>query len=233
MSAAKKLADAITLGKPARVALAFTEGADPDVQDHRGRTPLMLVIETAMTDATRKKMIEHFAFYGADLNMQDIDGNTALHLAAKRGDGTAVQALLKEGARVNLPTFIDVSPLHSAVQSALTSGRTDVIQLLLNNGADPDKTDIAGETPAEYANPRQPLTSHTQKIRQVFNDHAQKIQAIQTAFGFALPPEEHTAQQQSKSRAALPEPVDNTPVAQSAERARTALRKGSKKFKID
>ena len=58
-------------------------GADLDVQDKDGRTPLMICIATGATalDKNIKLMINHCAGTPA-LNVEDNDGNNVLHLAA-------------------------------------------------------------------------------------------------------------------------------------------------------
>lgn len=56
--------------------LAFKNGANPDIQNNKGQTPLMLAV-----NQRNKSFVEKLIEGGADVNLQDNDGNTALHLA--------------------------------------------------------------------------------------------------------------------------------------------------------
>jgi uncharacterized protein len=79
---------------------------------------------------------------GTDVNAADVDGTTALMLAAYYGDAARVAALLDAGA--------DVAPRNeygvSAMSEAAIAADTDVIRLLLEAGADPDSPTPEGQT---------------------------------------------------------------------------------------
>ena len=66
---------------------------------------------------------------GADVNGQDTNGKTPLHLARTN---VVAECLLAHGAEVNAPNHCGYTPLHSAVRT----GRADVVQVLLDHGAD-------------------------------------------------------------------------------------------------
>lgn len=53
--------------------------------------------------------------YGADVNAQDKDGNTALHELASRGDAEMVEWCIKEGASVDAENSDGNVPLYYAV----------------------------------------------------------------------------------------------------------------------
>lgn len=59
-------------------------------------------------------------------------GDTALHAAVRARAGSAVQVLLDNNAKVNVPANNGYAPLHEAAEDAV------ITQLLLENGADPD-----------------------------------------------------------------------------------------------
>ncbi|KPI92179.1 PREDICTED: L-asparaginase 1 [Papilio xuthus] len=68
---------------------------------------------------------------GADVNVQDSDGKTALHQAVIKGNIEIIEYLLKNGASVHLKTKCGESPLLTAVKHDEES----VIKLLLQCGA--------------------------------------------------------------------------------------------------
>ncbi|WCR54429.1 MAG: Phosphocholine transferase AnkX [Wolbachia endosymbiont of Ctenocephalides orientis wCori] len=68
---------------------------------------------------------------GADFKSPGKDGKTPLHLAANN-DLYAVQYLISKGAEINVTTKDGTTPLYLAAQS----GRLDIIEYLINNGAD-------------------------------------------------------------------------------------------------
>lgn len=67
------------------------EGNDPNTRDYTGRTPLHLAV-TSSTIEIVQLLIDHKARLVARL----VDGKTALHLAAMRGDAQIVSALLRK-----------------------------------------------------------------------------------------------------------------------------------------
>jgi ankyrin repeat protein len=70
---------------------------------------------------------------GADVNMAEGDGMTALHWAAERGDGEMAAMLLYAGASTKAVTRIgQYTPLHLASKS----GSAPVVEMLLKGGSD-------------------------------------------------------------------------------------------------
>jgi hypothetical protein len=80
-------------GRCALLALLASKGADPDVADERGQTPLHRAV-LAGREATVIVLLE----LGADPNAFDSAGATALHHAALRGDERCTARLLESGA---------------------------------------------------------------------------------------------------------------------------------------
>ncbi|XP_069692913.1 uncharacterized protein [Periplaneta americana] len=68
---------------------------------------------------------------GANVDMRDCEGNTALHLAAKEGKLQAVTFLLKNKSDFNLLNENRDTPLHVATRS----GKLEVVQCLVESGA--------------------------------------------------------------------------------------------------
>ena len=70
------------------------------------------------------------------------------HNAADKGDVSTVEDVLRAGVPVDIG--VDEADL-TALMKAARFNRTDVIQLLLQNGADVNKEDGLGDTPLHYA----------------------------------------------------------------------------------
>ncbi|KAF3344776.1 hypothetical protein VD0002_g1466 [Verticillium dahliae] len=66
------------------------EGADPNQRDYTGRSPLHLAVMNSTPDVARA-LVDH----GARLTARLADGNTALHLAAERGNVEMVRILME------------------------------------------------------------------------------------------------------------------------------------------
>jgi uncharacterized protein len=79
---------------------------------------------------------------GADVNVAQIDGTTALHWAAYNDDAETVALLVKAGANVNAVNNYGVPPLAQAC----INGNAAIVKLLLAAGADPNATMKGGET---------------------------------------------------------------------------------------
>ncbi|EQC39553.1 hypothetical protein SDRG_02989 [Saprolegnia diclina VS20] len=81
-----------------------------------------------------------------NVNMQDVDGCSALYYAAANGHAEVLHRLLTAGADPNLCS-VRRSPLHCAVSWQ----RTDCVALLLENGAKCDVRDLDQLTPLDIA----------------------------------------------------------------------------------
>jgi ankyrin repeat protein len=80
---------------------------------------------------------------GADVNVTQADGATALHWAAHWDDAGLAGLLLRAGARVDVANDFGVTPLLLAAGN----GRPAMIALLLEAGADPNLAATNGEAP--------------------------------------------------------------------------------------
>ena len=108
------------------------------------RTPLIVALINGHNDA--------FTFLidkGADVNLQDHHGYTALHHAVQSKNFDAVSCLVHNGADVNLFTSSKQTPLMLACQSHIHN--MDVRNFLLNKGADVNLQDHQGYTALHYA----------------------------------------------------------------------------------
>jgi ankyrin repeat protein len=86
---------------------------------------------------------------GADVNMAQGDGMTALHWAAERGETEIAEMLLYAGASVRATTRIgDYTPLHLAAKS----GSAPILDLIVKAGADVHaQTTNSGATALHFA----------------------------------------------------------------------------------
>ncbi len=85
---------------------------------------------------------------GADVDAQDKDGRTALHIAAESGrHDCALILILAGGANVNKPDHEGKTPLHLAV----IWGKLQAINVLLGAKANVDQPDENGWTPLHHA----------------------------------------------------------------------------------
>jgi ankyrin repeat protein len=77
---------------------------------------------------------------GADPNLGNADGDTPMILAARIGFSEGVARMLMHGARVDSDNDLGETALIVGVQRR----QTGIVRMLLEAGADPDKTDHAG-----------------------------------------------------------------------------------------
>ena len=83
-----------------------------------------------------------FSVFLAVLAQTQPDGTTALHTAVHHDDLQAAQALIRNGAKVNVSTRYGVTPLYLACEN----GNAAMIDVLLRAGADPNSANPGGET---------------------------------------------------------------------------------------
>ena len=103
-------------------------------------TPLMYAAKTSFT--TTSEMVKILLDNGANVNIGDEYGWTALHSACEYGPKLeTVKILLNAGANVNVKAMNDsqnpgITPLHLAVFHYTEEESIDVVRLLLEAGAD-------------------------------------------------------------------------------------------------
>lgn len=84
---------------------------------------------------------------GADPNLRNIHGSSALHAAANNGNENIVNLLLENGADVELANKIGFTSLHVAV----SKGFENIVEILINNDANVNVKDNKGDTPFDLA----------------------------------------------------------------------------------
>lgn len=94
-----------------------------------------------------KERVEKLLAHNPNINMQDGDGDTALHGAAQTGNVEIMRLLLDKGANVNAKNKQGGTPLMWAA----VYGNDEAAKLLLSRGADASLKDNDGITAAEWA----------------------------------------------------------------------------------
>lgn len=69
---------------------------------------------------------------GADVNAEDENGNTPLHVTAKADNVKIAEVSNKNGADINIPNHYQQTPLYMAVDRS----REKMAEYLIKNGAD-------------------------------------------------------------------------------------------------
>jgi ankyrin repeat domain-containing protein 50 len=106
------------------------------------------------------ELVEFLLVHGANPRATAPNGETALHLAAYKGNVAAGRLLIARGALVNCRTttgttdiFITSPPVcgESPLHLAAAYGHREFVELLLAHGADCRIRDHTGQTPANWA----------------------------------------------------------------------------------
>lgn len=125
------------LGYVDMVELFLDAGADPNVQDDLGGTPLINAAASSSVDVMKLLLSR-----SADVNCQRSNGLTALHMAARSGNLEMVEYLINRGAWIQTNVW-HATPLHDAA----IVGHGQVIETLLRHGAQKEATTAYGTTP--------------------------------------------------------------------------------------
>jgi ankyrin repeat protein len=125
-------------GQLADVKVYVEKGADVNLQDQKERTPLIFAASAGHTP-----VVKYLIDAGADVDKQDKDGQTALLHACKRSFNETATLLLESGADVN---FQSKKRGVTALMIAAVWDNTELVQILLDHGADPQLTDTFGRT---------------------------------------------------------------------------------------
>ncbi len=105
------------------IALLFVAAcSEPD----KPSIPLSLAVERGDIN-----QIERHILWGSDINQPNINGEAPIHVSATLGNYIAVKLLVENGADINLADKNGISALGRAV----ISGRTQIAEYLLKQGA--------------------------------------------------------------------------------------------------
>ena len=121
----------------------INHGIDVNAANKSNVTSLMIAYDEGNIDA-----INVLLQTGANPNMKDCEGTTALHCAAQAGcSKDTIQAVIDYGADVNAVNKDNVTALMIACEK----GNIDVINVLLQTGADPNIKNCEGAAVLHYA----------------------------------------------------------------------------------
>ncbi|KAN0113419.1 Ankyrin repeat-containing domain protein [Russula decolorans] len=122
--------------------LLLSHGADVNVVDHRGDSPLYKASRSQRLDA-----VKFLVKGGAEVNVRDKSNSTPLHEASGSGSLLVVQLLLSLGADIHALDHQGGSALHKASRYQ----KLDAVNLLVNGGADVNVRDKCNSTPLHGA----------------------------------------------------------------------------------
>ena len=117
-------------------------GADPNIGDFSGETPLHFAASLGRTE-----IAEILLQYKAVVNAQNHAGQIPLHLASEPGHVNFTQLLLEHGADVKSQDEHNSTPLHLACD-------VKIARLLVEHGANLDLEDFKGRTVCQFASER-------------------------------------------------------------------------------
>ena len=120
-----------------------TKGANLNTSRNDKRTPLM-----EASSKNDEKQVTWLIEHGADVNLQDEDGDTALHFACRSHASLEIlSCLIENGASINACTNCKVTPLMMAVENC----HKDVVSFLIEHEANVDLQDEDGDTALHFA----------------------------------------------------------------------------------
>ena len=140
------------VANPAMVALLKAHGVACDPDHAEGGWP-PIVFQSRGDRGGSVDRVRTLIDAGADVNVRNYKGQTALHCAAKAGFAEIVKLLLAHGADVDARDGQGETPLATALRSTVKDkvALMAVVRLLVGAGADPDAKDQRGRTPRGIA----------------------------------------------------------------------------------
>lgn len=135
----------------------ISEGANIHSLNGYQRSPL-----NASVDLEEMTVFKRLLEEVAKVDVADVYGRTVLLRAAERGKLDACEMLIERGANINAEEHTTkLTPLHYAAQR----NNVDIIQCLLNAGADPFRREASGACIMEYVTSYQPTIDLLRKYR--------------------------------------------------------------------
>ena len=138
------------IGDPHLVEMLKSFGAQVEIDASENGWP-SLVYVCRGDRGGNPKTVQELLNQGADVNVTNYKGQSALHCAAKAGFVEPVRILLDHGANVNAQDRDGDTALHSACRSSIKNHERlqQVVDLLIKNGADLNAENNRGRTPKQ------------------------------------------------------------------------------------
>lgn len=130
---------------PAISAFAEVPEEVAHLPDGEGKTPLMTAAQNGFDKAA--KVLVTSTVIAKSVNDVEINGRSALHLAALAGSAKCVSPLLSAGADPNLQDNFQQTPLFPACEG----GHAATIEALIRGGCQPDSLDAESQAPLHKA----------------------------------------------------------------------------------
>lgn len=115
------------------VEILLESGVDPSVNDHLGRTPLLLA--SAREDEKGFETVELLVQHGADTTAVDRWNNTPLHYAIRHQNSQTIDYLLRNGASINQSNEAGLTPLYLSFVWKDRLTETSISKKLVERGA--------------------------------------------------------------------------------------------------
>eukprot|EP01105_Mastigella_eilhardi_P016741 TRINITY_DN3834_c0_g1_i1.p1 TRINITY_DN3834_c0_g1~~TRINITY_DN3834_c0_g1_i1.p1 ORF type:complete len:806 (-),score=160.66 TRINITY_DN3834_c0_g1_i1:60-2477(-) len=138
---------AMSVGSLEMVTFLLSHGAQADIQNARGETPLHFGSHCGPQVASAAACCEAVLCHGADPHICCLTGQYPLHCAAHSGNAAVLRKLISHGHHLNLTDEYQETALHVAV----TVGCRAAVKVLLAAGANPNVANCDGETPLHIA----------------------------------------------------------------------------------
>ena len=125
--------------------LLIEKGADLHSKTHQGATPLHISAYFGFEDIT-KLLLKN----GARINETDDEGLTPFYLSLRGEKGEVAKFLICNGAKIDIKVEV-INGIVTPLILAILNSWQDVIDLLIQNGANVNDTDGFKNTPLHYA----------------------------------------------------------------------------------
>ena len=120
--------------------LLIDREANPNIKNNQGQSALLEALEKSKDKRDMDTIEKLIAAPKVDVNLQTNTGQTALHYAARDGEASLMENLIKRNAKVNVEASNGWTPLHYAARSA----KSECVRLILKHK--PQDFDIDSET---------------------------------------------------------------------------------------
>lgn len=120
---------------PANHRLSAHKGADIDIRDVNGSTPLLAAVAERRLNVA-KLLVEKGANLNAKARIGNIDA-TPLHGAIMGGYPPAVRFLIEAGADLNITTHDEMGRAVTTLQLAIDCGNNEIVKLIKKAGETP------------------------------------------------------------------------------------------------